>query len=163
MPQLKTITLHSATPVLPLDASLPSVIERIVTIPLLSCGLALAHLSLPALTQLYLTVTSHQRDGKDVREILPHVSRHAHRLQQTQPLQSLLVDDHEMGTDILTWTPLSFFNGMLSTSLKFSFKNERWSPGSQTEVFDAAMATLPLDSLVTLISQSRPNPFAKQV
>ncbi|KAF8257862.1 hypothetical protein EI94DRAFT_1756478 [Lactarius quietus] len=183
MPQLRTLTLHSATPVLPLDASLPSVIERIVTLPSLvtldisasarSCGLALAHLSLPALTQLYLKVTSHQRDGRDVQEILPHVSRHTHRLQHTQPLQSLLVLGESIGVDILAWTipdidvkfpnPTTFLGAEVPASPAFSFKSGGGYLGSYIGAFDVAMATLPLDNLVTLISQNRDSPLKKEV
>jgi hypothetical protein len=57
MPQLKTLTLHSASPIAP---SFPFDVERIVTLPSLThldmsasmgdCALALAHLELPALT-----------------------------------------------------------------------------------------------------------------
>ena len=59
MPQLVTLTLHSASPIAPSD---PFDIERTVTLPSLlrldifdyprDCALALAHLDLPALTRL---------------------------------------------------------------------------------------------------------------
>jgi hypothetical protein len=62
MPQLKTLTLHSASPIAP---PFPFDVERTVTLPSLTrldilaspgdCALALAHLDLPALTWLCLT------------------------------------------------------------------------------------------------------------
>jgi hypothetical protein len=39
--------------------------------------------------------------------------------------------------------------------VEFSFKSDCWSPGIVTGVFDAVMAALPLDSLVTLASPDR--------
>ena len=73
MPQLQTLTLHSASPI---ALPLPFVVERTVTLPSLThldmsasvddCALALAHLDLPALTwlcliQLYQKNSSVQR------------------------------------------------------------------------------------------------------
>ncbi|KAF8258840.1 hypothetical protein EI94DRAFT_1814513 [Lactarius quietus] len=67
MPQLKTLTLHSASPHAPIPL-VPLVVERTITLPSLTrldilassldCSLALAHLDLPALTWLCLTATS---------------------------------------------------------------------------------------------------------
>jgi hypothetical protein len=67
MPQLKTLTLHSASPIAP---PFPSDVERTVLLPSLThldilaspedCTLALAHLDLPALTCLCLAATSFQ-------------------------------------------------------------------------------------------------------
>jgi len=45
----------------------------------------------------------------------------------------------------------------------FTIINEDWSPGSDTGVFDAAMAALPLDSLVTLTAQDCTKLLDKQV
>ena len=183
MAQLKTLILHWASPTLPRHASLPSTVERIVTLPSIAhleisasardCGLALAHLILPALTRLSLTANSYDLDGSDVQEILPYVSRHSHRLQYTQPLQSVFVRSNRFDTDIFVWTapdidgmlpdPITFLDAMRSAPLMFSFKNEEWSPGSHTEVFDAVLAALPLDNLVTLISQNRICPLKKDV
>jgi hypothetical protein len=183
MAQLKELTLHWALPDFPHNASLPSEVERIVTLPSLAylyisdyakeCGLALAHLFLPALTRLCIKVNSGQPDGSDVQEILPFVRRHAQGLQCTQPLQSVLVHSEKIGADIFVWSEpdtdvemldsIAFIDAIISPPLKFSFSNEDWFPWSYTDVFDAVMTALPLDSLVTLISQNRRSPFEKQV
>ena len=65
MPQLKTLSLYVATPRAP---RVPHEVERSVTLPFLrhlifsasarNCGLALAHLNLPALTCLYVAAKS---------------------------------------------------------------------------------------------------------
>jgi len=65
IPQLNTVTLHSASPIAP---PFPFDVERTVTLPFLThldisasvgdCALALAHLVLPALTWLCLCLTA---------------------------------------------------------------------------------------------------------
>jgi hypothetical protein len=178
MPQLKTLTLHSASPIAS-DTSLPSDVERTITLPSLAhlslsasardCGLALAHLDLPALTGLCLTARSCRSDGSDVQEIIPYFSRH---FQHTRPLQSVVDRSDRICADVLAWTlpdidakltnPILFLDAMLSVPVLFSFKNEDWSPGTLKKVYNAAMAALPLDSLVTLTSQKRMSPLNKQ-
>ena len=85
MPQLETLTLHSASPIASGDFALQSDVKRTVTLPSLAklemsasvrdCGLALAHLALPALTLLSLTARSLHVENSDVQEILPCVVR----------------------------------------------------------------------------------------
>ena len=181
MAQLKTLTLHSASPNVPRGASLPFHVERTVTLPSLTsldvsasargCGLALAHLVLPALTRLCLMARSYRKDGGDVLEVLPHFSRHAHRLQHTQPLQSVVDRSNTTCVDLLAWTmpdidevdrPGRLSDAVLSAPVAFSFENEDWTLGDNTEVFNAAMAALPLDSLVTLSSSYPLSPFDEQ-
>ncbi|KAH8987372.1 hypothetical protein EDB86DRAFT_2950983 [Lactarius hatsudake] len=106
MPQLKTLILHSTSPIAPPGALPPSGIERTVTLPLLAylnisasvrdCGFALAHLLLPALTQLSFMAISCRSDGSDVQEILPYVARHAHGPQDTQPLHNVVVQGEKV-------------------------------------------------------------------
>ncbi|KAF8262410.1 hypothetical protein EI94DRAFT_1743691 [Lactarius quietus] len=183
LPQLKTLTLGSASPVVPHDASLPSNIDRIVTLPSLKhlelsasardCGLALAHLSLPALSWLCVMAKSRSWDGADMREILPYVSRHAHGSQDSQPLQSVFVSSETTRTHILAWTepdidvelrtPISLFVATRSARVTFIAINEFWSPGVDVGVFDAAMAALPLDSVVTFTAQDRTKLLEKEV
>ncbi|KAN0127934.1 hypothetical protein V8E53_014282 [Lactarius tabidus] len=183
MAQLKTLILHWATPAFPPDAPLPSDVERIVTLPSIvnldistsarDCGQALAHLILPALTRLSLAATSCHFDGSDVQDILPYVSQHSHRLQCTQPLQSVCIRRNKTGAEIFVWSvpdiddilhePIIFLDAMLSAPLVFSFTNEDWSPRSYTGIFDAALAALPLDNVVTLISRNRRSPFEMEV
>ncbi|KAH9021722.1 hypothetical protein EDB85DRAFT_2278349 [Lactarius pseudohatsudake] len=174
MSQLTTLGLHSASPIAPPGALLPSGVERTVTLASLArlnisasvrdCGLALAHLLLPALTQLC--------DGSDVQEILPYVARHAHGPQDTQPLQSVLVSNDKMYTSVRVWTkpnidvishsPIDFPKVMPSARMTFSVANQDWFPGTPAEIFEAAMTVLPVDSLVTFTSQVRSSPFNTQ-
>ena len=181
MPQLITLTLYRATP-LPPDASLSFNVERVVTLPFVvrldlstsasSCGLALAHLNLPALAQLCLAVDHCYPDANDVRQILPYVSPHAHILQQSQPLQSVLVRSDNISVDIYAWTMpdidvelinlINIPDAELSAPLVFSFSGGDclWD---YVQAFDTVMATLPLDSLVTLVSQSPISALQKDV
>ena len=185
MPQLKTLTLHSASPIAPPDASLPFDVEYTITLPSLThlnisatareCGLALAHLELPALTQLGLRAISCRSDGSDVHEILPYFSQHAHGLQHAQQLQGVVDRSDRVSTEMLVWTlpdidfkvsnPITFPDSMLSAPLTISFTNEFWSawfPGTHTEVHNATMAALPLDGIVSLSSHNRMCPLDKQ-
>ena len=115
MPQLMTLTLHWASPIAPSFPSVPLDVERTVTLPSLTrldilaspgdCALALAHLDLPALTWLRLTVISSEFPiVKDGEELLPYVARHAHGTQDTQPLQSVLIRSGRDDAGILAWT-----------------------------------------------------------
>jgi hypothetical protein len=98
MPQLKTLTLEGASPY---STSLPSNIDRTVTLPSLTlfkinstmsgCGRVLAHLVLPSLTTLCIRAGSYYSVGSDVLRTLPHVARLTHTPQHTQPLQSVFV------------------------------------------------------------------------
>ncbi|KAH9059896.1 hypothetical protein EDB87DRAFT_1577273 [Lactarius vividus] len=114
MRQLKTLGLHSTSPIAPPGALLPSGVERTVTLPSLAhlnisasvkdCGLAIAHLLLLALTRLSLSASSCTRDGSDVQGVLPYVARHAHGPQDTQSLQSVLVCNNKTYTNVHVWT-----------------------------------------------------------
>jgi hypothetical protein len=113
MPQLQMLSLHGASPIA-LPAPLPSGIRRTITLPSLSvldfsasardCGLALAHLILPALTRLRLEARSDLQDGSDVQEILPYVSQHARRFQNTQ---SMIIRGEAISTNMLAWAEVS--------------------------------------------------------
>ncbi|KAH9170623.1 hypothetical protein EDB89DRAFT_1276393 [Lactarius sanguifluus] len=182
MSQLKTLTLHGASPIAPPGASLPE-IERNVTLPSLTlfemsssakdCGLALAHLILPALTSLCLVVNSRRGDGDDVQKILPYVARHAHGPQDTQPLQSMLIYNNIMCAEVLAWTlpdidvelpnQTAFFDTMHSARVALSITNDdHWSPGINIGIFSAVIEALPLDGLVTLTAQTSSWPLTEQ-
>ena len=84
MPQLTRLILHWASPHAPL---FPFDIERTITLPSLThlhisatvreCALALAHLALPALAKLCLTVASYDTTGYEVQNMFSYVARHA--------------------------------------------------------------------------------------
>ena len=171
MSQLKTLTLHSASPIAP---PFPFDVERTVAIPSLThldisssaknCALALAHLELPALTWLCLTAILHFPYSEDVQEILPYVARHAHGPQDTQPLQSALIRNKGKRIDILAW-PVpdidvevhgrpTLLTANLPTRLSLSFIGKDWYDcGARSSTRGMAMVGLPLDDLVTLIAQ----------
>jgi hypothetical protein len=99
MPQLKMLTLESASPRNTLGNRRISETRRTVTLPSLTlfditasaeeCTLALAHLILPALTLLEVCAEYHDREGNDVVLLIPHVARNAYGSQDTAPLQSI--------------------------------------------------------------------------
>ena len=170
MPQLKTLNLHSASPVAP---SLPFNVERAITLPSLTrldisgspgdCALALAHLDLPTLTSLCLSAISspsHQHNS-DVRILVMYIARHAHGPQDTQPLQSALIRSEGNRTDILAY-PMpdidvevykqpTLLATALPTRVALSFKGDRWHRFDQRlEILDMVLAGLPLSGLVVL-------------
>ncbi|KAH9046758.1 hypothetical protein EDB84DRAFT_1412823 [Lactarius hengduanensis] len=173
MLQLKTLALHWASPAAPPGASLPDV-DRTVTLPSLTlfeifspatdCGLALAHLTLPALTSLSLDAKSYRQDGSDVQEILPYVARHAHGPQDTQPLQSMWFSRSETRAKVLAWTlpdidvdfpdECAVFESTPSARVTFSVEGKGWSSGFERVVFDLVTKALPLDDIVTLTAQN---------
>jgi hypothetical protein len=183
MPQLKTLALDSASPLVSNNTSLPPDVQRVVTLTSLihlelsasarDCGLALAHLALPALNWLCLMVKSCSWDGADVREVLPYVSRHAHGSQDAQPLRSMFVSSEKARIHIMAWTkpdidielrsPIALFVATRSARVTFIATNDFWSPGVEMEVFDAAMAALPMDSVVTLTVQDHTKLLDKEV
>ena len=118
MPQLETLTLHSASPIASGDFTLPYDVELIVTLPsfakldvsfrerLWSCACP----SFPALTLLSaqphrLTARSRLVENSDVQKIhsyvVRHVVRHAHG---PQPLQSLSILNEGFRANVLAWT-----------------------------------------------------------
>ncbi|KAF8268678.1 hypothetical protein EI94DRAFT_1714278 [Lactarius quietus] len=171
MPQLKTLTLHSASPV---ASRFPFDVERTITLPFLTkldisashldCALALAHLDLPALTFLCLTATYNIANGDDVQQLLPYITRHAHGPQDTQPLQSLLIREDAEKLDILAWpvpnidvevhNPPALLGTTLPTRVALAFRGEDWN-GSDVRhlILDMVMEALPLDGLVMLAAQ----------
>ena len=171
MPQLKELTLHSASPVAP---PLPFDVERTATLPSLThldisasvgdCALALAHLDLPSLTWLCLTVVIDHPDRSNVQGVLPYVVRHAHGPQDIQPLQSLLISNDASHLNILAWPvpdtdvdmndPPTFLGTTIPTRVALSFKHSNWRDNNtHLNILDTVMASLPLDGLVMLAAQ----------
>ena len=176
MKHLKTLALDAASPVAP---SFPFHVNRTVTLPSLThleifaaprdCALALAHLDLPALTELHVIVTlrTHQSYMDDVPRFYPYVVRHAQGPQDTQPLQSVLIrTDGYQSVDIIAWSvpnigveveviqPPTFLAETLPPRVALSFMNTPWySPTTSIGILDDAVSALPLDGLDTLIAQ----------
>ena len=180
MPQLKMLTLRRASPK---AGPFPFDVKRTVTLPSLThfdiadsprdCAFALAHLDLPALTCLAVKTFSCLVDGIDVRDVLPYIPQHAHGSQDTQPLQSVLIRGNRRGADILAWPvpniDLEVHGSTLlaattparvALSLWSKVRGDRFD--TQNEIFGMAMAAIPLDGLVRLITQeSLKPPFDK--
>ncbi|KAH8987332.1 hypothetical protein EDB86DRAFT_3210487 [Lactarius hatsudake] len=175
MPQLETLVLRWASPIAPPGASLSPDVDRTVTLPSLilfeissfarDCGCALAHLILPALTSLCIISESCHRGWSDVRDILPHVSRHAHGSQDSQPLRSMVIENGITHSHILAWTQpdtdvespnkADFFEAMHSARVAFSITSEDGFAADDMEVFNAMIEALPLDCLVTLTAHGK--------
>jgi hypothetical protein len=165
MPQLTTLTLHSASPIAP---PFPFVVRHTVTLPSLTrldilgspgdCALALAHLDLPALTWMCLTTLSSYQS--DVQNLLPFIVRHAHGPQDIQPLKSVLIRSLGNRADVLAWPEpnigvevhdLPTLLTATPTRIALSFRDSPWqSSEDRLEILDMVMACLSLDGLVML-------------
>ncbi|KAH8987711.1 hypothetical protein EDB86DRAFT_2084659 [Lactarius hatsudake] len=169
IPQLRTFVLHSASPI---TSSFPFDVERTVTLPSLTyfdisnspedCGLALAHLVLPALTSLCVTAFSGLENGGDVQRMLPYIGRHAHGPQDTWPLQSVLIHGRRRRVNILAWPvpdidvevddPPTLLAATLSPRVTLYIKGKVWYR-PEIDILDGAMAALPLDGIVMLTAE----------
>ena len=176
MSQLKTLVLHSATPIASQDdvdhnVTLPSLTHLEISAFPAGCALTLSHLDLPALTTLSITVSDH-----DIQVLLPHLARHAYGPQDTGPLQSMLVRSEVDGAKILAWTlpdidvevqdlPISLATTMFPPRVALFFTNDSFlgvDVNIRREFLDAALPALPLSSLVTLLAQDFTAPTEKR-
>jgi hypothetical protein len=175
MPQLEALILHYATPLAAQCPPLISEPDRTVTLPFLTqiditasaedCAVALAHLVLPALTWLHVNADSHHWEGNDVRAVIPHISRNAHGPQDTEPLRSILISGEKTRAEVFVWTvpdvdvevrdSITLLGSALSARVFFSATGRGWVQGTDTVIFDALLAALPIDSLSTLTAQNR--------
>ena len=177
MPDLKTLILNEATPNAP---PFPFDVERIVTLPSLArftiegfledCVFALAHLDLPAVTQLSLDAFCTQLPGSsDVQELLPYIARYVYGTQHPQPLQSMLIRNNRKCIDILIWpvpdigievqnlNPPILLGATLPTRLALSLRSYGISDTrnySHLELLEWLMTGLPLDGIATLAAQN---------
>ena len=146
LPQFETLVLNSAFPIaqappFPFNAkrtaALPSLIHLEISASTEDCALTLAHLDLPALTELHIIARFH-RGSDDVPRLIPHVVRHAHGPQDAQPLQSVLIrTDGYRRVNILAWSvpnidvevegPLTFLAETLPPRVALSFSDISWS------------------------------------
>ena len=163
IPQLRSLLLYSASPSTPL---FPFDIKRTVTLPSLArlnisdseldCGLALAHLVLPSLTTLCVTVTSDELPIDAVQKMLPYVVQHAHGPQDTQPLQSVIIRDEWGRLIIKAWSMPNIDDAegdaTLSERLALTITTHNIDVFNDDNVtiLDMIIAALPLDSLVRL-------------
>ena len=173
MTQLKTLILQGASPMADDAGSIPFDVKRTATLPSLThfdiyesvpdCVLALAHLDLPALTCLSVKTSFYHPEDSDVRDVFPYIAEHAHRFQDAQPLQSVIIRGNKTRVDILAW-PAPNINVEVQEStllaataparVALSLRSEDWDYiDSPIEVIGMAMRAVPLDRLVTLIIQ----------
>ncbi|KAN0102366.1 hypothetical protein V8E52_005581 [Russula decolorans] len=175
MPKLKTLSLQSATPLGPLASPLTLGPSRTITLPSLThfhirafakdCALALAHILLPTLTWLHVDVESRDREGEDVRLVIPHVARNVYVLQDTEPIRSILIAGERTCAEVYAWaTPDAdvevwnldtLRNVSRSACLLFAAKGNMWGNGVDTAIFDALLTLLPVDSVLTFTAQNR--------
>ena len=187
MPRLKTLTLAYASPVASIVTPSPFNVERTITLPSLTlfdidalvsdCGLALAHLALPALITLFVKAESRLEDGIDISLILPHVTRYTYGRHHTQPLKSVFVRSDKKCVEVLAWTvpdidlhaklsnmdvrvPNKIATSYTMHSLQVVISGD-WLPGISTEVFEMLGSALPLDGIVTLAVE-KPTQLDKQ-
>ena len=182
MPDLKTLILNEAiltwaSPAPPFQFD----VERTVTLPSLAhfdivgnledCVLALAHLDLPAVTQLSLEALCYDSNSfperDHVQKLLPHVVRYMYGTQHTQPLQSMFIRSNRKCVDLLTWPvpdigvevqsldPPILLGAKLPTRLALSFRCHKiLGPYDlHLELLDWLITGLPLDGIVTLAAQ----------
>jgi hypothetical protein len=161
MSQLQRLVLDSASPLTP---RLPFDIKRTVTLPflahfnisasMLDCGLALAHLVLPALTSLCVTTRS-ILSTNDMQRTFPYVVQHSHGPHDTRPLQSVFICSERTRIDILA-SPSPHINvvesvAKLSARVAISVTSKFQSVlDDHVRILNEAIAALPLDNLVTL-------------
>ena len=131
------------------------------------CVFALAHLDLPALTQLTLKANYYMFPFRDdVQELLLYVARYTHGTQHSQPLQSMLIRNNRKCVDLLAWpvpdiglevqNPPTLLSAKLPTCLALSFRCHRIFDShyySHLELLEWLMTGLALDGIVTLAAQ----------
>jgi hypothetical protein len=119
---------------------------------------------------------SHDWDAKDIRLLIPHIARNAHGSQDTAPLQSIVIDGKRTYAEIFAWTAADandkFFDSIspldmevpgLSARLVFrATANSEWRDGSETEIFDAMVERLPMNTVSSLVAKN-PISFSKEV
>ena len=175
MSQLTTLQLANATPAVSVDSPLISKPQRAATLPSLThfdidasaqdCALALAHLVLPALISLRVTSKSQSWDGYDVRLLVPYGTRNAHGPQDTAPLQAILFNGEAIYAGVVAWTIpdadievddlVALDKAPASARLVFTATPEsEWRNGTDTEIFDAMLSHLPLNTISTLSAQN---------
>ncbi|KAN0127941.1 hypothetical protein V8E53_004523 [Lactarius tabidus] len=172
MSQLEKLVLHSpglmanplqSTSDIQWSVSLPFLTHIDISAAAGNCALALSYLSLPALTRLRVTLASHSPNGRDIPEMFPSLSPHAHGPQDTTPLRSVLISGERTGrATILAWSapdfdidahdPLTLLSVVLSARVALSITGGSFLQ-SRYCLLNRAMVALPLESIVTLTAQ----------
>ena len=171
MPNIKTLSFQHSTPLAPRTISEPS---RTITLPFLThfricafakdCALALAPLLMPALTRLHVDVDSFNEEGEDVRLVIPYMARNVYVLQDIEPIRSILIAGERQCTEVDAWSipdvdvevcDLDTLHDMSrSACLQFSAHGHNWRNGVDSAIFDALLAVLPMNSVLTFSAQN---------
>jgi len=176
MSQLKALRLAHTTPIASPNTLFTSPPQRTVTLPFLinfsivasarDCALALAHLVLPTLTYLRVSAESHEREGDDVRLLIPYIARNANGPQDTEPLQSVAIIGERAFAEMITWAVpdadsrvcdmLTMFSAGDSARVVFfaNIKDLEWRVGTDSLIFDDLLTQLPLGSISTLTAHN---------
>ena len=166
MPQLERLVLDSASPRSPsvpynpeYFVTLPSLSHLDIYAPVLDCGLALSHLTLPVLTSLCVTARADNLTARNVKEISPYISKYSHGRQDTRPLRSVFIHKEWSRLDVLAWrTPhidVPAWDSGRSAHVELSFITNDESGrdlDNYVEVLGMAMDALSLRNLVMLTS-----------
>jgi hypothetical protein len=173
MLKLETLIAHFATPISFPSEPITSNPARVITHSTLAqfhlssraedCTLALTHLILPALTSLRVDAISERSRAEDVRALIPCFARHAHGPQDVEPLQSMIISGGPCLTEIISWTEpdadlavnnsQTLNNATLTARAIFTIAGPHWRYGTDSEIFEATLAALPLSSLTGLTAQ----------
>lgn len=174
MPKLETLSLRSATPFAPPAGPLISERSRTITLPSLThfhihafardCAFALAHLLFPALTWLHVNVRSRDKEGEDVRLVIPYVARNVYLLQDIEPIRSILIAGEQTYTEVYAWAmpdsdveicdPDTLGHMSRSACLMLAAQGDKWRYGVDTAIFDALLTLLPVNSVSTLTAHN---------
>ncbi|KAF8274352.1 hypothetical protein EI94DRAFT_1782567 [Lactarius quietus] len=160
MSLLRTLTLHSASPIaspflfdVKRTITLPFLIHLDISASPLDCTLALAHLDLPALTSLCLTVIYHLTDRRNVHKLLPHPASAERAHPQLCNDLGILVWPVP-GIDAEVHDPPTFLGATLPTRVTLTFRSkDRDGSDAHRRILDMVMVALPLDDLVMFTAQ----------
>ena len=175
LPQLQALTLHLVYLIAP---SSQFDVERTFTLSALTLlditdvaedfAPTLAHLDLPALTCLRLTVLSTLPNYSDVQNLLTYVTQYAHGPQHAHPLQSMLISSYEQNYEnylgIAAWSvpnidvevhdPPALLGATIPPRIALTFESgSRLRSGTLRQILDFVMVALPLNDLVMLAAQ----------
>jgi hypothetical protein len=105
-----------------------------------------------------------ESEGEDVRPIIPFVSRIFYKMQDKEPLRSILISGERTRAEVAAWTtpeadvkvcdPETFFKASVSARLTFAATGDSWRNGVDTMIFDALLTLLPVDPVSTLTVQN---------
>jgi len=110
-------------------------------------------------------VNSVDSEGEDVRLVIPYISRYVHGLQDTEPVQSILIAGERASAQVLVWDVPdadikvsdsdTLHSASVSARLMFAAFGDNWRYGVETIIFDSLLAMLPVTSVSTFTVEGR--------